>query len=407
MKYTSNFSKISKDIVFNIIANLIPAAVLQLVVLPYIARELGDESNGKFLTILALLHFIVPITSNSLSTAKLLLNQKYQEEKKCGDFNLWLSIFGISNTALVVIGCLFYFDGLYSFDIFTICLLSLIWMIKDYLLVEFRLSLTYSKILINNLFLSIGFFIGILIFNYFPQWYVIFICGYSFAIIHAILATTLLQEPIRITDNFNLLSKVIIKLAGANILGLLAVNMDRLLLFPIAGGAVVSIYFSASIIGKMMTLISSPISNVFLSYFVRIKHISLSNLHRLLIITVGLGLIAYFVILLISPFLLEWLYPLWYHESMQYIPLTSGISALELVITLTNPILLRFCGVNTQMKLQTVYFLLYLLCGLLFYQFWGLIGFATGILLATFIKMILTCYHLIKSISTINKKISS
>ena len=156
-----------------------------------------------------------------------------------------------------------------------------------------------------------------------------------------------------------------------------------------------------------MTLISSPISNVFLSYFVRIKHISLSNLHRLLIITVGLGLIAYFVILLISPFLLEWLYPLWYHESMQYIPLTSGISALELVITLTNPILLRFCGVNTQMKLQTVYFLLYLLCGLLFYQFWGLIGFATGILLATFIKMILTCYHLIKSISTINKKISS
>ena len=48
IKFSSNISKISKDIIFNIIANLIPVAVLQLMVLPYIAGELGDEKNGQF-----------------------------------------------------------------------------------------------------------------------------------------------------------------------------------------------------------------------------------------------------------------------------------------------------------------------------------------------------------------------
>ena len=96
---------------------------------------------------------------------------------------------------------------------------------------------------------------------------------------------------------------------------MLAVNMDRLLLFPLAGGAIASIYFSASIIGKIVTLISSPISNVFLSYFVRIKQLTMKNLYGLLILSGILEIMAYGVILLISPLLLRLLYPQWWAES--------------------------------------------------------------------------------------------
>ena len=402
IKISSNISKISKDIIFNIIANLIPVAVLQLMVLPYIANELGDERNGQFLTVLALLHFIVPITSNSLSTARLLLNQKYQENRIQGDFNLWLSLYAVSNIGLVVIGCLFYSDKVDIIDIFAICLLSVIWMIKDYLLVEFRLSLTYSKILINNIFLTLGLLIGTYAFNYLSQWYIIFICGYSVAFIHAVLSTSLLRESFNKTDEFKHLSNVILKLIAANVLGMLAVNMDRLLLFPLAGGAIVSIYFSASIVGKIVTLISSPISNVFLSYFVRIKQLTMKNLCMLLILSGVLGIMAYAIILLISPLLLKWLYPQWWTESMKYIHITSGISSIELVIALTMPLLLRFNGVNMQMKIQTIYFILYMACGLLLYYSGGVKGFALGVMLATMSKMYLICYYLIKKIRILN-----
>lgn len=195
---------------------------------------------------------------------------------------------------------------------------------------------------------------------------------------------------------------MIIKLVAANILGMLAVNMDRLLLFPLAGGAIVSIYFSASIIGKIVTLISSPISNVFLSYFVRIKQLTMKNLYGLLILSGILGIMAYGVILLISPLLLRLLYPQWWAESLKYIYITSGISSIELIVALTTPLLLRFNGVNMQMKIQTIYFLLYAVCGLLLYFWGGLKGFAFGVMLATMSKMCLTCYYLIRKIRILN-----
>ena len=275
-------------------------------------------------------------------------------------------------------------------------------MINDYLLVEFRLFLTYSKILINNLFLTLGLLIGAYLFNFFSHWYIIFICGYSVAFMHAVLSTSLLREPFGKTEKFKHLSNVIIKLVAANILGMLAVNMDRLLLFPLAGGAIVSIYFSASIIGKIVTLISSPISNVFLSYFVRIKQLTMKNLYGLLILSGILGIMAYGVILLISPLLLRLLYPQWWAESLKYIYITSGISSIELIVALTTPLLLRFNGVNMQMKIQTIYFLLYAVCGLLLYFWGGLKGFAFGVMLATMSKMCLTCYYLIRKIRILN-----
>ena len=219
---------------------------------------------------------------------------------------------------------------------------------------------------------------------------------------HAVLSTSLLREPFGKTEKFKHLSNVIIKLVAANILGMLAVNMDRLLLFPLAGGAIVSIYFSASIIGKIVTLISSPISNVFLSYFVRIKQLTMKNLYGLLILSGILGIMAYGVILLISPLLLRLLYPQWWAESLKYIYITSGISSIELIVALTTPLLLRFNGVNMQMKIQTIYFLLYAVCGLLLYFWGGLKGFAFGVMLATMSKMCLTCYYLIRKIRILN-----
>lgn len=55
-----------------------------------------------------------------------------------------------------------------------------------------------------------------------------------------------------------------------------------------------------------------------------------------------------------------------------------------------------------QMKIQTIYFLLYAVCGLLLYFWGGLKGFAFGVMLATMSKMCLTCYYLIRKIRILN-----
>lgn len=397
----SNIKSISQDAIVNIVANIIPVIVLQFVVLPLIGKYIGGEKYGSFLAILAIIHLIITITSGSLSNARLLLNKKYEQEYESGDYNFFLVTNALITIVVVASGCFFYSHDLSLVDIIAICFLSVIWMVKDYLIVEFRLSLSYTKILYNNVILALGFLIGLWLFMIFTHWYVIFLCGYLASFIHILINTSLLREPIARTRLFSQLSKYLYKIIIANIIGMIAVNFDRLLLFPLVGGTLVSVYYSASIIGKMMSLISSPISNVFLSHCVRANDISSNKtLIFILLITTLAGIALYIVCLMISPFILDLLYPSWSEESLNYVPITSAIAAFELIATIINPLALRFCNINYQIKIQSIYFLIYLITSLSLFYFFGMMGFASGILIATITKVCVIYYY------TMEKRIS-
>lgn len=391
---------VSKDVVINITANIIPVIVLQFIVLPLIGKCIGSEEYGSFLAVLAVIHLIISITSGSLSNARLLLNKKYDLGNEQGDYNFYLIIYAIITIVVVTSGYIFYSSNWSLTDILAISILSVIWMVKDYLIVEFRLSLSYHKILLNNIIMALGFLLGVWLFSFFPYWYLIFLCGYFASFVHVLIYTSLIREPITKTRFFPDLSHILYKIVIASIIGMLVINFDRLLLFPLVGGTLVSIYYSASIIGKMMSLISSPISTVFLSYFVRIDHsLSSKTLNfSFLIIMLG-GIIMYVFCVLISPYILDILYPLWSRESMQYVPITSGIAAFELIIAITNPIALRFCHINYQIKIQLIYLVIYLTCCLLLFIAFDMKGFAYGVLVATIVKMC-SIYYVIRKCST-------
>lgn len=375
----------SFDVTINIIANLIPVFILQIVLQPIIAAKLGAENNGLFVTMLALLHFVVPVTSSALCNSRLLLNDQYKGEK--GDFNIYLLFFSFINFLVVVGGGVFYISNASAADILLLSSLSLIWMLKDYLIVDFRIKLNYTNILINNIVLSIGFLLGLFFFYFFElSWYVIFLLGYLFSLIHVLIKTNLINEPIKKTPLYSKLKKTIWPIIFANLFGLLAVNFDRLFLYPLVGGALVSIYYSASIIGKLISLVSSPVSTVFLSYIVKLDVITTKKLNIIYLIVLSSGVAFYVICLLLSPFLLKMLYPLWAEESMLLVPITSAIAVFDLIISVTNPIPLRFGKINYQIVIQLTYLVVYILMGFLFYNLFGLLGFALGVLVASFVK---------------------
>ena len=392
------FKSMSKDVAINIMANAIPVVLLQFLVHPFIANKIGAEENGLFVTLLALLHVVVVITSSSLSSTRLLLQKEYEARNVRGDFNLYLCVCVIVNIVVVISGELFYSQEISWRDLLMITILSLIWMVKDYLLVEFRLSLNYSKILWNNIFLSVGFLIGLLLFVYAPYWYTIFLCGYIFSFVHVIGETKLWREPIKTSIMFSKMSNTFWKIVMAQILGMLVVNFDRLVLYPLVGGTLVSVYYSASVIGKMISLVSAPISNVFLSYVVRVESMSINSLNMIYKLSLGGGVIFYMICLLVSPFILDLLYPLWKNDSMAYVPITSAIAVVELIVAFTNPIVMKFCHINYQVKFQFVYLLLYSVGGLGLYFGFGLMGFAVGAFCASLIKAVLIYSYARKSL---------
>ncbi|VBB43281.1 conserved membrane hypothetical protein [uncultured Paludibacter sp.] len=400
----TKIKNVSQDILLNVVANMIPVIILQFLIQPIVANKLGAERNGLFITIIALLRFTVVITGSSLNNTRLLLDKMYKNNNFVGDFNLYLLVLSVVNIFIVAVGLILYGKSISAIEIFIICILSLLWMIKDYLIVEYRIILNYKKILINNLLLSLGLVLGLLVFIYLPYWHVIFIVGYLISFLHVFWTTKLIKEPFVKTSMFAILNKTILVIIFANFLAMLSANFDRLVLYPLVGGTLVSIYYSASAMGKMMTLLSSPLSSVFLSYVVKYELLPMKWFNYIVGISIFLGIILYIIFILVSPILLNVLYPKWSNESIRYVPIVTAIAIFELVVTVINPIVMRFCKINYQIKIQLLFLLSYMVLGLSLLKVFGMIGFAYGVLIATFIKVLYVYFNARSVLLKINNR---
>ena len=78
--------KIVLDMFLNIIAATVPVAVLQLVVYPVTAKNIGGNEYGLMLTIYSVWIMISNSLGNVLNNIRLLYDKDYKDDK--GDFNI-------------------------------------------------------------------------------------------------------------------------------------------------------------------------------------------------------------------------------------------------------------------------------------------------------------------------------
>lgn len=375
--------KMIGDMLLNIVSNALPIFVLQFIVQPFIARELGADENGRYLTLMSLLHCAVMLTGTTLHMTRLLREKEYKDNKIEGDFNLILLFSSLINIGVICIGSVLIKSS--PSEVFFTALLSVIWMIKDYVIVEFRLKLTYSRLLINNLLLCVGYILGVYLFRLVPKWYIIIISGYFLSFIHLVFTTELLKEPIKKTSLFKGSVKVLLVLSLTEGMSVFMTNYDRFVLFALITGSAVSVYYSASIMGKMMSLLSAPVSNVILSYLVSIRDLSKRSYHLVWIFSVFTGVILYFVCVLISPWILRLLYPQWANDSLELIYFTCGVAMFSYMRSIASPFILKFCDIRFQWIIKGIHTVIYGICGYLSIRFWGIKGFAICNLFVSFI----------------------
>src|SRR5699024_1008257 len=176
--------KIIFDSVLNIIATALPLLLLQLFVLPILGRKLGEVDYGAVLTLVSLTIIFSQPFGKVVNNIRLLKDSNYNNYEKFGDFNLLL-IFGIIVNSLVITLSVLYYDGTSSIlSISLIIIVSTLNLIRQYIIVGFRLELNYKGILVNNIILGLGYLIGLLIFFWLPYWQLIYISGYALSIIY-------------------------------------------------------------------------------------------------------------------------------------------------------------------------------------------------------------------------------
>ena len=237
----------------NTIAYALPVFLQQFIVYPIMAKKLGSEENGLFLSLLALNYFVTNITATVLVNTRLLQNEKYQEKKEIGDYNVLLVIFAILNSIFIGIGTYLYSaKHVTKIQIILSIVLVLLFLYHDYITVQYRIELRFDKILINNLILCIGYLVGLMVFFYRGlYWQTVFLIPYFMTFLYDMKNTNYIFDPICITSIFRDTTKQYFILMGSTLLTTAVTYGDRLILYPLMDGNSVSIFTAAQLIGKM------------------------------------------------------------------------------------------------------------------------------------------------------------
>lgn len=380
------------DSILNIISTALPLIVLQLISFPVIAQYVGAEHYGIIVTIISALTVISFPIGNVLNNVRLLRDDTYSKENIKGDFNFIL--LGTSLLCgIILFGSLLMFFRELSFLslLFIICIV-LLSIIREYLIVSYRIILNFKGILFNNLLLSAGYLIGTWLFRQYHFWELIYIIGLSFSFIYLLCTTNLLREPLSRTGLFKKTFSDFSILYGSSLLKNFLTYADKIILLPLLGPKNVAIYYGASIIGKMMSMIFNPVNSVILSYIAKMDKFSRKLFLKACSIIFFLGLIGYFVTVFISPYFLNFFYPTWADESLKLVSITSATAIIGVFISIFHPFNLRYNSIKWQAYMSGSNLLFYILMAYYLTDKFGLIGFTVAVLISELYRLIFQVY---------------
>lgn len=384
----SKIIDIVKNLCFSFLAYAMPTAVLQFIIQPILANRLGSELNGQYLTLMSLNYLIIGVTATVLNTTRMLQDAEYKKRGFVGDFNIFFIIYAAIIIVVIPLGQYFYTKIFNPIEMLLCVVIALLYLYHDYIFAQYRLRMQFNKILINNILLVVGYFVGLWLFFLCGKWQVVIITAYAIGAVFDFINTDFLREPIRITPMLSDTFRKILPLMISSLIASSITYCDKLLLFPLLGGTSVSIYNSASVVGKMLILVSSPLNSVFLSYMIQTDTLNIKIKKKQILLLLAFLGFAYFACVVVGFPLTDLLYPDWAAESQKYIPITVATSLFTLTGSVINTVVIRFYKTSFQITIQCINLFVYLICALSLWYFFSLMGFCVGIMIAGLLKMI-------------------
>ena len=375
-----------KDLSLNIGAILVLNVVIQFILYPFIQRKIGNEAYGVALSLLSL----VSITANSVGSAanySRVINERDLKPAN-GDYNLFV-LFGGLLSAAIGLGYLFTLGILTPLQGILFSLLMLATAFRYYSDVEFKLKGTFFRFFLLYFFVALGYVLGLLVYRFTDNWMTAILTGEVLGILFAIFASSIYRRTFTPSKKIGAVWRSLCFMTSSAVFENLSMNADRLILLAMEGGEAVSVYYTASIFGKVAALLTAPLNSVIISYLVRYDKPLTKKLWSLFAVcgaVIGACLLG--GCLLGSYIIVPFLYPDIIHLAKPFFfPAIAGqvfyfVSGVLLVI------LLRFRGERMQFFFNLGYAIGFFASVILGTHFFGLVGFVWFSLLANALRLL-------------------
>lgn len=384
------------DSALNVVAVALPTAALQLLVFPMAAAGLDSDSYGLLTTVFALMNLVPGTLGLALCNIRLLYNSNYAYKGVAGDFPLLLRSSCLL-AAVPIAGVLLFYGVREAANLIFALLTTCIWLMREYYGVAFRIRLDFKAVLICNVGLAVGYLAGYALFRVSTCWGVILLTGQLVSLALILSRTDLWKDPATKTELYSKVRTDVVQFSAAAFLSRCISYSDRVLLFPMIGGHLVSVYYVSTLIGKMLSMVITPLNTVLLSYISRGRTKPVKLFALLLASGLILASVGFVVVLLIAEPVLKVLYPQFVDEAMVYLPISSAAALVYSVSTVVNSFLVRFYDMSWQTRINALLLGVYVIFAYGGYLLGGLMGFCVGYLAVNVLQLlIIVCVFFFK-----------
>lgn len=388
MKFFDKIKGLTGDLMYSMLGLIVMNGVVQFILYPRLNSYMGEERFGVVLTLIS----IVAIMGSTFGTAanySRMITRKNKTDSN-GDYNLFLLLIAGLSVIVSLVGLL-WLDQFSPIGFLGFLGLMILTVLRYYSDVEFRLNINYKRFFIFYLLIAVGYIVGILIYPITNSWIIAMSLGEGAAVLFVIIVGGIYRKPLfKKSENFGINFKSIIILSGTDLIGALVLNSDRILLQAFAGGVAVTVFYAATLIGKMMSLISTPLNGVIIGHLNRYEGgIKAKTFAKICGASIVLGAVMNVACVGVSYIFVKIMYPDIFDMVVPYLWLANAGQIFYFISNTLTVILMRFMAEKYQLYINIAYLIVFLVIAVPMTYMWQLMGMAIALLIVNVAKIII------------------
>lgn len=384
------YAGVASDMILSIAAVVVLNAVIQLFIYPSFNSKLGPVLYGEAITVMSMVAVMGIGFGIAANYSRIVMSTKKRDVK--GDYNIFLLIIFALCIPVAVFTAKMFTSKFSVLNVVCIALLMISTVARYYSDAEFKLNINYKGYFVYNICIAGGYSLGMPIFFKTGNWMIPMIIGETLAVIYTAVRGRLYTRPLlKKSEFFKDDLKSFSILSGSYLADTLIQNADRLLLnVMFKDGAMVTTFYNAALIGKVIALLTTSLNTVLLGYLAKFDGKFTKKFYN--IISFGLlivGAVAAVACTVVSHIFIRIMYPDTYEACKPYFLTANAGQVLYFISSTIMIVVLRFADEKYQMQMNILYFVLYMTVvptATYFFKIWGL---AFGILGVNFAKFVI------------------
>lgn len=378
----------SRDLIYSVAALVCMNGVLQLAVYPYLSYKMGAAAFGIVLSLLAVVSIMASTFGTGANYARVIASIKQKHDN--GDYNLFLLLIAALSVPVAAVS-LVYIDDFrpWAFGGFLLLLIASI--LRYYGDVNFRLDVNFKGFFIYYVCIAVGYLAGIVLYEITGSWIVIILLGEIAAVFYVVWRGFIFKKPFfQKTRHFTENVKAMSLLSASNFIVSVILNADKLLVLKFVGSLEVTVFFTATLIGKIVALLTVPLNGVVISHLVQYKgEFTRKNFLFVILAMLAVGIAIISAGVGFSYVFIRVMYPDVFESAKPYFLIGNAGQVFYFISGTLMVVVLRFTKEKYQLYMNVVYALIFIVAVVPAVAYGGLLGIIYALLFVNVLRFLI------------------